>query len=68
MESDVAFDADRFEPPGEDAAPAEADAEAADADAEGSDEDDGVESKPRRRGRRGGRRRSAAKAEATSAD
>jgi ribonuclease G len=36
-------------------------------DAEAS-EGDGVESKPRRRGRRGGRRRSAAKAEATPAD
>jgi ribonuclease G len=35
---------------------------------EGQDEGDGVESKPRRRGRRGGRRRSAAKAEATKAD
>jgi ribonuclease G len=43
-------------PPAGDAAPA----------AEG--EGDGVESKPRRRGRRGGRRRSATKAEATSAD
>jgi ribonuclease G len=32
-----------------------------------SDGDDGVESKPRRRGRRGGRRRSGAKAESTSA-
>jgi ribonuclease G len=36
-------------------------------DAEGA-EGDALESKPRRRGRRGGRRRSAAKAEATSAD
>ena len=39
--------------------------------APGEDEasgDDAVESTPRRRGRRGGRRRSAAKAEATSAD
>ena len=35
---------------------------------EGSGEGDAVESKPRRRGRRGGRRRSAAKAEATPAD
>ncbi len=35
---------------------------------EGQDEGDAVESKPRRRGRRGGRRRSAAKAEATKAD
>jgi len=32
----------------------------------GSDGDDGLESKPRRRGRRGGRRRSGAKAEAAS--
>ncbi len=39
---------------------------AAEADGDGSDEDDAVDSKPRRRGRRGGRRRSAAKAEATS--
>jgi ribonuclease G len=36
--------------------------------AEGSADGDAVESKPRRRGRRGGRRRSAAKAEATPAD
>ncbi len=43
-------------------------AEEAAGDAEGSDGDDAVDSKPRRRGRRGGRRRSAAKAEATSAD
>jgi ribonuclease G len=46
--------------------------EAADAVADGPPEDSGegdaVESKPRRRGRRGGRRRSAAKAEATPAD
>jgi ribonuclease G len=35
---------------------------------EGQDEGDAVESKPRRRGRRGGRRRSAAKAEATKSD
>ena len=35
---------------------------------EGPGEGDAVESKPRRRGRRGGRRRSAAKAEATPAD
>jgi ribonuclease G len=44
---------------------------AADADGEPSEapaEGDAVESKPRRRGRRGGRRRSAAKAEATPAD
>jgi ribonuclease G len=33
---------------------------------DGEDAGDGVQSKPRRRGRRGGRRRSAAKAEATS--
>jgi ribonuclease G len=32
---------------------------------EGDGEDDGLQSKPRRRGRRGGRRRSAAKAKAT---
>jgi ribonuclease G len=43
---------------------ADRDAEAPEAPAEG----DAVESKPRRRGRRGGRRRSAAKAEATPAD
>jgi ribonuclease G len=36
--------------------------------AEDSGEDDALDSKPRRRGRRGGRRRSAAKAETTSAD
>jgi ribonuclease G len=35
--------------------------------ANGGDGDDGLESKPRRRGRRGGRRRSGAKAEAASA-
>ena len=35
---------------------------------DGEDEGDALESKPRRRGRRGGRRRSAAKAEATSAE
>jgi ribonuclease G len=35
---------------------------------ESGSEDDAVESKPRRRGRRGGRRRSAAKAEATSSE
>jgi ribonuclease G len=39
-----------------------------DAEPEGPAEGDAVESKPRRRGRRGGRRRSAAKAESTSAD
>jgi len=46
------------------------DASGADGDAapEGPTEGDAVESKPRRRGRRGGRRRSAAKAESTSAD
>ncbi|HEY4452619.1 MAG TPA: Rne/Rng family ribonuclease [Solirubrobacteraceae bacterium] len=38
---------------------------AAGADAEGEAQEDGVQSKPRRRGRRGGRRRSAAKAKAT---
>jgi ribonuclease G len=48
-----------------DAAPAEADASPA--EAQESDED-ALESTPRRRGRRGGRRRSAAKAEATSSD
>ena len=42
---------------------------AADAEpSEGQSEGDVVESKPRRRGRRGGRRRSAAKAQATSSD
>jgi ribonuclease G len=51
--------------PADQAAP---DADAApDAEAEESDAD-ALESKPRRRGRRGGRRRSAAKAEATSSD
>jgi ribonuclease G len=49
-------------PDSEDAAP---DDGAPDDDAAPSDED-ALESKPRRRGRRGGRRRSAAKAEATS--
>jgi ribonuclease G len=39
-----------------------------DAEPEAPAEGDAVESKPRRRGRRGGRRRSAAKAESTSAD
>jgi ribonuclease G len=38
---------------------------AAEGDAPGEGEDDGLQSKPRRRGRRGGRRRSAAKAKAT---
>ena len=37
-------------------------------DAEGSQEKEAVDSKPRRRGRRGGRRRSASKAETTSSD
>ncbi len=45
------------------AAVGEADAEAKQADGAGAE--DGVQSKPRRRGRRGGRRRSAAKAPAT---
>jgi ribonuclease G len=36
--------------------------------ADGEDGDDALESKPRRRGRRGGRRRSAAKAEATPSE
>jgi len=40
--------------------------DADDEPAEGSGGDDSLESKPRRRGRRGGRRRSAVKAEATS--
>jgi ribonuclease G len=64
----------RTRPAAKPKAPASAgeDAEAAAADP-AADEDpaageDGVESTPRRRGRRGGRRRSAAKAEATSAD
>jgi ribonuclease G len=66
-------------PEDDEAAASDADAAAADEapdatadadreDAEGSGEDDAVESNPRRRGRRGGRRRSAAKAETTSAD
>jgi ribonuclease G len=49
--------------------PAAPEEPAADAEpSEGQSEGDVVESKPRRRGRRGGRRRSAAKAEATPAD
>jgi ribonuclease G len=40
-------------------------AQPADGAPEGEAEDDGLQSKPRRRGRRGGRRRSAAKAKAT---
>jgi len=48
-------------------AAAKADDATTDAEAEPSD-DDAVESTPRRRGRRGGRRRSAAKAQATSSD
>jgi ribonuclease G len=52
-------------PATDDAAPADD----AVAQAEGEESgDDGVESTPRRRGRRGGRRRSAAKAQATSSD
>jgi ribonuclease G len=57
--------------PGADAGPtAEQPAEPGDAAEapEGQGEGDAVESKPRRRGRRGGRRRSAAKAEPTPAD
>jgi ribonuclease G len=46
-------------------AAAEAEEAASDGEEAGSD-GDGVESTPRRRGRRGGRRRSAAKADATS--
>jgi ribonuclease G len=58
------------EPAGEGAPAAEAEPEEAaqPAGEDESSEDDGVHSKPRRRGRRGGRRRSAAKAESTSAD
>jgi hypothetical protein len=44
--------------------PVVANPEAEDAQS-GEGTDDGLQSKPRRRGRRGGRRRSAAKAEAT---
>jgi ribonuclease G len=54
--------------PVDDGVPA-ADEPANDGEAQdGQSEDDAVHSKPRRRGRRGGRRRSAAKAEATQAD
>jgi ribonuclease G len=49
-------------PDSEDAAPDDA----APADDAAASDEDAVESKPRRRSRRGGRRRSAAKAEATS--
>jgi ribonuclease G len=37
-------------------------------EANGDEGDDALESKPRRRGRRGGRRRSAAKAESTASE
>jgi ribonuclease G len=50
------------------AAPPPAEPEEPEAEPNGEGDDDALESKPRRRGRRGGRRRSAAKAEATSAE
>ena len=66
-----AADADDDGAAAADEQPAAAEEPAADRDAEAPEapaEGDAVESKPRRRGRRGGRRRSAAKAEATPAD
>jgi ribonuclease G len=58
----------RIEEPGRTAAKAVLLDDSPRGSAEGEGDEDALESKPRRRGRRGGRRRSAAKAEATSSE
>jgi ribonuclease G len=71
VQPDASSTEDDSPPAGEDSAPEQAVEPAEQVDSEepaGEPTEDDLQSKPRRRGRRGGRRRSAAKAEATSSE